>query len=118
MRLQFYWYVHIKPKSFLVLAGICALSSVLILAIEIASFIVGEKFSDFMAVDIANFAEAYTVSFLPLFYIAMCTFYGLFSMKFSYFFALRWDHHTDPSSLLFCATLLMRLAAPMVYNYL
>ena len=118
MRLQYYWYVHIKPKSFLCLAFICALASIMILMIEIASFIVGEKFSDLLAVDIDNFAEAYTVSFLPLFYIALCTFFGLFSMKFSYFFALRWNHHTDPASLLFGATLLMRLAAPMVYNYL
>jgi len=110
--------VHLQPLSLLSLGVLCTGSSCVILLMEIGSFVVGEHFSDWMTVDIASFSAAYMVYFVPLCYIALCTFYGLFSMKLSYFFALRWDHHTDPSSLLFCGTLLMRLAAPLVYNYL
>jgi len=118
MKLQYFWYVHLRPLSLLSLAVLCTVFSCVAILMEIGSFVEGERFSDILTVNIKTFAEAYMVSFVPLCYMSLCTFYGLFSMKLSYFFALRWNHHTDPSSLLFCGTLLMRLAAPLVYNYL
>ena len=54
----------------------------------------------------------------PLSYIAVCVYFGLFSMRLAGFYGLYSNHQTDAPSLIFLALNLSRVATPLCYNYL
>lgn len=55
---------------------------------------------------------------LPLFYTFYCCYWSLSRLKFAAFYGLYPRHNTDGASLVFCAGMLVRLAFPLVYNYM
>ena len=55
---------------------------------------------------------------VPLSYIFLATYYGLFNFDLLDMMALHWDGNTDPYSLLYSFYNTWRLAVPAVYNSL
>ena len=70
------------------------------------------------------FTEDYGIVFtqllcvLPLSYIILCTYFGLFNLKLSGWYGLYPNNHTDSSNLVWSAFFLARLSAPLCYNFL
>mmetsp|Transcript_19841 Transcript_19841/g.14278 ORF Transcript_19841/g.14278 Transcript_19841/m.14278 type:complete len:108 (-) Transcript_19841:407-730(-) len=59
-----------------------------------------------------------STSVFILCYLCFCTYFGLFNLKFSSYYAFHKDGQTDAYSLLYSANILTRLAAPLCFNFL
>lgn len=55
---------------------------------------------------------------LPLSYMVGMVYFSMFRMKISGWYGLYSDHHTDTASLLWCASVLARLTAPLCYHFI
>lgn len=59
-----------------------------------------------------------SIGMLVLLYLCTCTFYSLFTLRLAKFYHLHPTRHTESNSLLFNASLLLRLNFPMCLNFL
>ena len=66
--------------------------------------------------DLGYFAT-YALVILPLFYMLLCTYYGLFSIKIASWYEL-YKGHSDPVSMIWSGTLFARMIYPMSYNFI
>jgi hypothetical protein len=55
---------------------------------------------------------------LPLLWVYYCCYWSLTRIKLAKFYGLYRDHQTDTVSLMWCGGMLIRIAFPLVYNYL
>jgi len=55
---------------------------------------------------------------VPLSYMVCTAYWSVFRFKITGWYGLYPDHNTDTSSLLWCASILARLAAPLCYHFL
>lgn len=55
---------------------------------------------------------------LSIAYLCLCAYYTIFRMRIFNYFYLSLYHLTDENSLIFAATFLCRLTAPLSYNFL
>jgi len=58
------------------------------------------------------------VCIVPLGYMVCTAYWSIFRLKIAGWYGLYPDHNTDTSSLLWCASILARLAAPLCYHFL
>lgn len=59
----------------------------------------------------------YILMFMPLSYMLVCTYYGLFSVKLASWYEL-YKGHSDPVSMFWSGTIFARLIYPMSYNFI
>ncbi len=57
------------------------------------------------------------ISLMILFYMCHCTYFGLFDLKISSFYAIYSHQQTDDYSLLFAASYMAYLATPLCMNF-
>merc|ERR1719183_2326787 len=55
---------------------------------------------------------------IPLSYMVCTTYWSVFRLKITGWYGLYSNHNTDTGSLLWCASILARLAAPLCYHFL
>jgi hypothetical protein len=55
---------------------------------------------------------------IPLLWVFYCCFWSLTRLKLAKFYGLYPNHNTDTVSLMWCGGMLIRIAFPLVYNYL
>jgi hypothetical protein len=55
---------------------------------------------------------------VPLLWVYYCCYWSLTRIKLAKFYGLYRDHQTDTISLMWCGGMLIRIAFPLVYNYL
>merc|ERR1719382_971857 len=55
---------------------------------------------------------------VPLAYMTYTAYFSIFSLRVPGWYGLYGNHSTDMGSLLWCASILARLAAPMCYHFL
>jgi hypothetical protein len=55
---------------------------------------------------------------IPLLWVFYCCFWSLTRLKVAKFYGLYPNHNTDTVSLMWCGGMLIRIAFPLVYNYL
>jgi hypothetical protein len=55
---------------------------------------------------------------LSIAYLCLCAYYTIFRIRIFNYFYLSLYHLTDENSLIFAATFLCRLTAPLSYNFL
>ncbi|EGR30759.1 lmbr1-like conserved region family protein, putative [Ichthyophthirius multifiliis] len=67
---------------------------------------------------LANFYIFDILVLIPLIYISICVYYGLFKVKIFGLFGLYKYHQTDAPSLMFYSINFARVSAPISYNYL
>lgn len=83
------------------------------------------EFTNFIRIDISlfswifkndlGFVLSYILVFFPLFYMLVCTYFGLFSVKLTSWYEL-YKGHSDPVSMFWSGTIFARLIYPMSYN--
>lgn len=76
-----------------------------------------KELQSFIAIDVMDIVMQIWL-LTPLSYIAVCIYFGLFSMRLAGFYGLYSNHQTDAPSLIFLALNLSRVATPLCYNYL
>lgn len=57
------------------------------------------------------------VALVPFVYLSMCAFFGLFRIRLSKFYSMNGRQRTDEQSMLWNASYLMRLIAPLGFNF-
>eukprot|EP00415_Alexandrium_ostenfeldii_P000027 UN0027 len=63
-----------------------------------------------------GFTQAFCI--VPLTYMVCTAYWSVFRLKVAGWYGLYWNHNTDTGSLLWCASTLARLAAPLCYHFL
>ncbi len=112
------WWLKLKPSLFFLLFITTALFSCAVLYAEIANFFKIEfRFLDKIITLRKGYFTTNLLMFLPLSYILVTTYIGLFSFRITQWYEL-YPRHSDPASLVWAATILARLLYPMCYNYL
>lgn len=123
----FEWVVHLHlmPFVFRFLAICCGFVSLTIVASEVL-FWTTQKWPtvDLSLISLmvnadnvrSSFNGRMILSFLPVFYMALCAYWSFFQVKVSTYFRLV-PSATDAYSLLYSASYLCRLGAPLAYNF-
>lgn len=117
--IEFYWLTKVKPLCYRILAVVFMIMSLLTFLGETTLFL------DFpigvypiMFQSDHGIVVTQLLCVFPLFYIILCTYFGLFNLKLSGWYGLYPNNHTDSSNLVWSAFFLARLSAPMCNNFL
>jgi hypothetical protein len=116
---EWFWLTRAKPVLFKVLAIVFFVLSVLVIVGECTIFLdtpVGVFPLLFKTAHGITLTQLYCV--VPLMYIILCTYFGLFNLKLSGWYGLYGNNHTDPSNLVWSAFFIARLTAPLCLNFL
>merc|ERR1719353_210871 len=65
-----------------------------------------------------GFVATQLLCMVPLGYMVCTAYWSVFRLKIAGWYGLYPNHNTDTSSLLWCASILARLAAPLCYHFL
>ena len=115
--LEWYWYLTIKPLLCKIVSMLLWNMSILIILGESTLFI-GFPVGVFPLM----FQQDYGIiisqllCLIPLIYIVICTYYGIFQLKLPGWYGL-YPKNTEASSLIYCAYYLARLSAPLAFNF-
>nr|BAK02403.1 predicted protein [Hordeum vulgare subsp. vulgare] len=118
---EFYWHTYVRNWSRLFAFFICIALSVTLVWCEVTFFYTGHDLSLYSLM--VHSTSVHDVSlqllvFVPVLYMCTCSTWSLFSLRFFNFYRLIPNQHTDSASLIFSATYLSRLTAPLVYNFM
>lgn len=117
--IEWFWLTKLRPFLYRVLAIVFSIMSILIILGEITLFLdfpIG-LFPLMFKTD-NGITLTQVLCALPLSYIILCTYFGLFNLKLSGWYGLYPNNHTDSSSLVWSSLILARLSAPLCYNFL
>lgn len=116
---EWFWLTSMKPILFRVLGVIFSILSILVILGECTLFL-----EEPIGVFPLLFKKAYGITLtqlycvIPLSYIIICTYFGLFNLKLSGWYGLYGNNHTDSSNLVWSAFFIARLTAPLCLNFL
>lgn len=101
-RVSWFWLVKLKKYFQLSLFCVFSLLSIMLVLAEISIFthIDLNVLGHILRADY-GFVNTQVVSLVPMVYIAVCTFYGLFHIKFAGLYGFYAHQHTDSPSLMF-----------------
>ncbi|UJR38477.1 hypothetical protein I4U23_031145 [Adineta vaga] len=121
--LEWYTFCFLRPWAFRFLGVGLAIISLIVIWSEMTFFSTRPVLSIFART--VNAARAHHDYFtmeiicsLSLAYLCLCAYYTIFRMRIFNYFYLSLYHLTDENSLIFAATFLCRLTAPLSYNFL
>ena len=120
-KLEWWYFIKIKPYGFKLLAILCALLSAAIVLSEISLLIESVNLSIFywmLNASNMKYSLIEVLTFLIIAYMSVCAYSSLMKMKFFRDYKLVKYHETDPGSLLFFTAYLCRLSVPLCYNFL
>ncbi|KAG0222119.1 hypothetical protein BGW41_006206 [Actinomortierella wolfii] len=123
LKLEWHWYLKIRPVCLRTVSIFFALVSIVIVWSEVTFnkdkptlSIIG------IVVELAKNEKSYgaieAVSFLTMLYMCACAYTSLMKMRLLNIYVLVPNHHTDEPTLLFIGSYLCRLTFPLVYNFL
>jgi len=115
-----YYYLKIKPFLLRLLSFITVFFSLAVLFGEVTMFISGSFnfFNMFLSVYCLNSIILLNLScVLPLIFLFICTFSGLFSFKLGGVYSMHNNQHTDSNSLLFLASFMCKVGFPLCINF-
>ena len=116
--LKWIWWTKLQPTITRFLALLCTIISLLVVLGEVTLFR-----PEPIGVLPMLFKESYgefgtqMLCALPLIYISICTYYGLFKLKLTGFYGLYSHNLTDPVHLLKSACMFCRLVNPLCLNF-
>jgi len=121
---EYYWHLHIFPNYYKIVGIICALLSAVVVWSEISLPFSTDStnLSPFAAIisrteDSLSGLWLQLFCFLPLLYMAVCSYTTLFKIRIFNYYRLV-PQATNAMSIMFSANYLCRLAAPLSYNFL
>lgn len=112
------WHVKLQPLCFVLLALVAILLSGMIVIAEM-SILFKWNFTIFEDLFKQNLGliTANLISLVLLGYLSMCTYYGLFHLRFFSFYAMHPHRQTDAYSLIYSASYFTKLSAPLCFNF-
>jgi len=118
--LMMLWLRTLRPRVLRVLAGICAVLSACIVLGQLTMFSNSWSFSllSLLFQKEHGFGLTQLYCILPLSYMVCTAYWSVFRLKIAGWYGLYPNHNTDTASLLWCASILARLAAPLCYHFL
>ncbi|KAF9969688.1 hypothetical protein BGZ73_007819 [Actinomortierella ambigua] len=123
LKVEWHWYLRIRPVCFRVASVFCALVSIVIVWSEV-TFKKGDPPLSIIGllIQLAKKEMSYgaieAVSFFTMLYMCACAYSSLLKMRLLNIYVLVPNHHTDEPTLLFMGSYLCRLTFPLVYNFL
>ncbi|CAF0997675.1 unnamed protein product [Rotaria sordida] len=122
-KLEWYTYCLIRPWALRLLGIILGIISILVIWSEMTFFRTKPVLSIFAkCVNAARDHHSYftmeVFCCLSIAYLCLCAYYTIFRIRVLDYFYLSLYHLTDENSLIFAATFLCRLTAPLSYNFL
>jgi hypothetical protein len=116
--LSYYYYLYAHPILLKIMAGITGFLSIALLYAEFTNFIkIDFSLFNWIFEKDLGFFLTYLLMFIPLFYMLICTYFGLFSVKLASWYEL-YKGHSDPVSMIWSGTIFARLIYPMSYNFI
>eukprot|EP00347_Sterkiella_histriomuscorum_P007168 403349999 len=118
-KMEWIWYIKVKPNIFKILAVMAILLSLALISGELIILLK----MDFSILEIlpknTSSALLFNIfSSVMLLYLTTCVYFGLFNIKFTAYYELHSNNQTDSFSLLYSANFLTKLAAPLCVNFL
>lgn len=112
-----FWMIRLRPLVLKVLSILAWMLSILIILGECTLFINLPIGLFPMLIDMkVGYISSQAICLLPLSYILLCTYYGLFKLKLPGLYGL-YEKNTETCSLVYCAYYLARLSAPLAFNF-
>jgi len=115
-----FWLRHLRARALLGLGwASCLLSAVVVMG-QMTLFADGWHLSVLSLLFNGDYGPLVTQAFclVPLSYVTYTAYFSIFRLKVSGWYGLYGNHNTDAGSLLWCASILARLAAPLCYHFL
>lgn len=114
------WLRYVRARVFRTLGCCCGFLSVTIVLGQLTMFSNGWSLSLLSLFFRSDHGFGFTqfLCMVPLGYMVCTAYWSVFRLKISGWYGLYPDHNTDPGSLLWCASILARLAAPLCYHFL
>jgi len=114
------WLGTLRPRVLRILGGLCGILSAMIVLGQLTMFSSSWSLSLLSVLFRENhgFGPTQVFCILPLSYMVCTAYWSVFRLKIAGWYGLYWDHNTDTGSLLWCASVLARLAAPLCYHFL
>mmetsp|Transcript_12939 Transcript_12939/g.22534 ORF Transcript_12939/g.22534 Transcript_12939/m.22534 type:complete len:479 (+) Transcript_12939:3-1439(+) len=115
-----FWLRHVRARALRSLGyASCLLSTVVVLG-QLTLFADGWHLSMLSLLFRQDHGPWLTqvLCLIPLAYVAYTAYFSIFRLKVSGWYGLYGNHNTDAGSLLWCASILARLAAPLCYHFL
>jgi len=114
------WLRPLRPRVFRIFGGLCGCLSAVIVLGQLTMF--SERWSLsllslFFHSD-HGFGLTQVLCIVPLTYMVCTAYWSVFRLKITGWYGLYSDHNTDTGSLLWCASILARLSAPLCYHFL
>ena len=117
--IEWFWLTKLKPLFYRALAICFLLMSILTFLGETTLFLeLPIGIYPLMFREDNGIVVTQMLCVVPLFYIILCTYFGLFNLKLSGWYGLYPNNHTDSSNLVWSAFFLARLSAPLCNNFL
>jgi len=119
--IEFYWRVYVEPWAMKLLFLSCAVMSVILVWSEVTFFSLKPVLSIFaLLVNIDRISDLtlQIIVFVSVTYVSVCAYSSLFRLRLFNYYRLIEHQQTDSNSLLFSASYLNRLTAPIVFNFL
>jgi len=114
------WLGTLRPRVLRIIGGLCGILSAVIVLGQLTMFSRGWSLSLLSLLFQKEHGFGLTQAFciLPLSYMVCTAYWSVFRLKIAGWYGLYWNHNTDTGSLLWCASTLARLAAPLCYHFL
>eukprot|EP00415_Alexandrium_ostenfeldii_P002681 UN2681 len=114
------WLGTLRPRVLRIVGGLCGILSAVIVLGQLTMFSSGWSLSLLSLLFQRDHGFGFTQAFciVPLTYMVCTAYWSVFRLKVAGWYGLYWNHNTDTGSLLWCASTLARLAAPLCYHFL
>eukprot|EP00928_Gymnodinium_smaydae_P041806 TRINITY_DN28249_c0_g1_i1.p1 TRINITY_DN28249_c0_g1~~TRINITY_DN28249_c0_g1_i1.p1 ORF type:complete len:670 (-),score=140.27 TRINITY_DN28249_c0_g1_i1:85-1974(-) len=114
------WLRTLRPRVLRSLGAVCAALSFVIVLGQLTMFSDGWSLSLLAMLFDSDHGFGWTqaLCIVPLSYMICTAYWSVFRLKIAGWYGLYANHNTDTSSLLWCASILARLAAPLCYHFL
>ncbi|CAE8736650.1 unnamed protein product, partial [Polarella glacialis] len=114
------WLRHLRVRVLNGLGHACCLLSTAIVLGQLTMFLDRWNLSMLSLMFRRNLGPWLTqvLCVIPLSYMTYSAYFSIFRLKISGWYGLYGNHNTDIGSLLWCASILARLAAPLCYHFL
>lgn len=114
------WLGTLRPRVLRIAGGLCGILSGVIVLGQLTMFSESWSLSllELLFKKCHGFWLTQAFCIVPLSYMVCTAYWSVFRLKIAGWYGLYSNHNTDTSSLLWCASILARLAAPLCYHFL
>jgi len=115
-----FWFRSLRAKVLRTSCYVCALLSIVVVLGQLTMFSKRWNLSLLAVLFKKDYGPLVTQVFcvVPLGYMTYTAYFSIFRLKIAGWYGIYSDHNSDMGSILWCASVLARLAAPLCYHFL